>query len=202
MNSARLLVGALLLTAAGGAAPPRPVVTVRQGATDTTPTADFQVVRLRRAPFSLVFDLPRDINDNKAHPERTAAVVVATAPKGLASIKVGLRTADSPYLMPGSGLAGVNDGVGYTSIFPDTEGCHYLWYESPRYCRTKLLGTNADGTLHLEWRIYQVMLVDGGPEIPLAQTRFAALYFAFFVDKNANGRVDAGELNKLALAFQ
>lgn len=203
MNFIRLLAGTLLLTTAlgaGPATPPRPAVTIRQGTTVVTPTADLQVVRLRRAPFALVFDLPRDVNDNKPHPDRAAALVAATSPQGLASIKVGLRTATSPFLAPESAMASENDGSDST-IFPDTDGAHYFWYESPTFRRAKLLSTNADGTLHLERSISRVMFEVGRPEIPLAQTTFSALYFAFFVDKNRNGRVDEGELTKLAVSF-
>lgn len=127
-------------------------------------------------------------------------MVVATSAQRLASIKVGLRTEDSPYLNPGAGLAGEEGG--YAAIFPDTEGLHYLYYESPQERRLKLLGTNPDGSLHLEWSISHVLFEQQAAATPLARTTFPALYFAFFVDKNRNERVDAGELSKLAVAFQ
>jgi hypothetical protein len=54
MNLLRFLTAGLLLTTvigAGLAAPQRPKVTIQQGKTAVTPTADFQVVKLRRGPF-------------------------------------------------------------------------------------------------------------------------------------------------------
>ncbi|GAA4369260.1 hypothetical protein GCM10023185_42740 [Hymenobacter saemangeumensis] len=170
-------------------------VTLRQDSFSRTPGRDFDTLSIRRDAFSLLFDnQPYDGQGQRYH---AAHVVVATNPQALAGITVGLKTQDSPYLEEGSGMAGTD--LGYTSILPDTEGQHYLYYDTPTDHRVELLGTRPDGTRQLEWKISQVLVNE--QDVPLAQTRLRALYFAVFIDHNLNEVVEAGELAKLAVRF-
>jgi hypothetical protein len=186
----------LLLTSACSSVPPLPV-TVRQDGQQTTTSQETAAATLRRAPFSLRFSCQP--YDEKKELYHAVHVVVTTTAEAQADIKVGLKTADSPYLEEGSGMAGTDQG--YTAVMPDIVGQHYLYYASPRDHRVELLGTNPDGTQQLEWNITNVMLEGSEQEIPLPATTMPALYFAVFIDKNLDEQIQAGELTKLKVKF-
>lgn len=194
-----IILGSALLLVACSPTPPKTAaylpVTVQQGSFSSTPTQDFDSLTLRREAFSLVFD--NQPYDAKAAHYHAAHVVVATNPQALAGITIGLKTQDSPYLEEGAGMAGTD--AGYPSILPDTEGQHYLYYDTPADHRVELLRTNPDGTRRLEWKISKVLVNE--QDVPLAETQLRSLYLAVFIDHNLNQEIEAGELAKLAVHF-
>jgi hypothetical protein len=193
----RLLFLGFLFTACAKAPKKVPYlpITVQQENRRSTPGKDFEIITLKRDEFSLLFD--SQLYDEQKKLYHAANIVVTTNEQTLAGIKVGLKTVDSPYLEPGSGLAGGE--LGYDAVSIDAVGEHYVYYANAKDHRAELRQINPDGTRRLEWKISKVM--ENEQEILLRDSKLNTLYFAVFIDKNLNEEIEAGELAKLAISF-
>ena len=80
-------------------------------------------------------------------------------------------------------------------LFVDPQLTHYLYYQGPKDHRWSRADVTATGAA-LE---RDVVTLNGKP---IAQYADPALYLLFFIDYTNPGKIDAGELKKITLAFK
>lgn len=150
-------------------------------------------IMLKKAAFTIRFYNKRYTDDT---PYATM-ISAFTDEASLGKVRVGVKTEDTPFFSPGTGLAA--DQTGYSAIFLDNEANHYLYYKDEKDKRADLVSDDK-GILTLEWTPHSFYLK--GKDTQFADAGISTVYFVMFTDNNRNGIVDKGELKKVTLTFK
>ncbi|SMG23690.1 hypothetical protein SAMN05661096_01415 [Marivirga sericea] len=152
-----------------------------------------ETVELDRQEFSLRFyNKPYKPESNEFYSAQIAAFLKK---EELDKINLGIQKADLKCFEPGSGMAPNRSGRYESLIFKDN-GHHYTIYENSDSKRLNLI-SESDEILKLEFEINQ--LYYEGKQIKLKDTDLDKFYIAVLIDRNLNGVIDEGELNKLTI---
>lgn len=152
-----------------------------------------KTIKLDKTPFSLRFyNKKYDLENKKFYAAQIAAFMDKSE---FDKVNVGLAKTELPCFSPGSGLAASRNGK-YESLYFDNEGHHYAYYKNSESKRLRLL-KNSGNLLQLEFDINS--MVYNNKRVNITQTDLKEFYLAFVIDKNLNGIIDKGELNKLTI---
>ncbi|WP_375580246.1 hypothetical protein ABWH96_04200 [Marivirga tractuosa] len=155
-----------------------------------------ETVELDRQEFSLRFyNKPYKPESNEFYSTQIAAFLNK---EELDKIKLGMQKADLPFFEPGSGMAPSKSGK-YESLIFKNNGHHYTIYENSDSKRLNLI-SESDEILKLEFEINQLFY--DGNQIKMKDTDLDEFYIAVLIDRNLNGVIDEGELNKLTIKLK
>jgi len=155
-----------------------------------------EIVEIDKKGFSLRFYNKKYDSENKKF--YSAQIGAFIDKSEFDKVKVGLSKADLPCFEPGSGMA-PNRSRKYESLIFNNSGHHYTIYENSESKRLNLL--NDSGKLmKLEFEINS--LYYDSKEVKMTETDLNEFYIAFLIDKNLNGIIDKGELNKLTIKIK
>ena len=185
-----LLLAALPLLSA--AQNPNDVTITQNGKTILLKDGDNELV-LKKAGFAIQFFCER-YTDEAFNAVKIAAF---TDKASLDKVSIGANSEEVPYLGPYTGIAG--DQLGYSSIFLNNEGHHYLYYKDEEDRRATLIAEK-DGLLNLEWKPHSFYLDEEDKEF--ADAGITTFYLVIFTDSNKDKKVDRGELKKVSITFK
>ncbi|QDO94907.1 hypothetical protein FNB79_13330 [Formosa sediminum] len=152
-----------------------------------------KTVNLNKAPFSLRFyNKAYNLENNLLYAARIAAFRDKSE---FDKVKIGIATQYLPCFASGSGIAANRSGS-YEHLYFMNDGHHYTMYKDSTSKRLKLL-SESDSLLHLEFEINSLVYDD--KTMSMENTDLSQFYLAVFIDKNLNGIIDKGELNKLTI---
>jgi len=146
-----------------------------------------------KAPFSLQFHGKR-YAENEYNPIRIAALSNQSV---YDKVAVGQEKNALANFGPATGLAGAKQG--YSALFINDYGHHYLYYENEQHRRLKLLNDYGDH-LFFEFPISKFFIDEMFYDIEKAP--ISTLYLVIFIDRNSDEIMDAGELTKLVLQLE
>ena len=155
-----------------------------------------QTIEVKREGFSLRFYNQKYDSENKKF--YSAQIAAFIDKSELDKIKIGMSKSDLPCFEPGSGMAPDRSGKYETLIF-NNSGHHYIPYENSESKRVNLL-EEANGLVKLEFEI-NVLYCDN-QEVKVTDTELNEFYLAFLIDKNLNGIIDKGEINKISIKIK
>ena len=153
-------------------------------------------IEIERREFSLRFLNKRYDSKNKKF--YSAQIAAFTDKSEFDKIKTGLSKTDLPCFEPGSGMAPNKSGK-YESLIFNNSGHHYTTYENSDSKRLNLLKESGE-LLNLEFEVNS--LYYSSKEVKMIETDLKEFYMAFLIDKNLNGTIDSGELNKLTIKIK
>lgn len=140
--------------------------------------------------------------NKKYKPEKQAFYAIQLASfldiKELEKVKIGQKTAEVPFLEPGSGMAPHASGQ-YEALFLNRFGHHYLFYQNADKRRLNLIKTQGE-QLQLEF-VIKTLSIDGKEE-QISETDVNEFYVVIFIDRNLNKIIDERELSKLTIQLQ
>jgi len=87
----------------------------------------------------------------------------------------------------------------YESLIFNNRGHHYTFYENRKSNRLKLIDDSGN-LLKLEFEINS--LYYNNKKVKMENTELKEFYIAFLIDRNLNGIIDNGELNKLTIKIK
>tara|TARA_Y100000766_G_C18724034_1_gene515419 strand:- start:177 stop:809 length:633 start_codon:yes stop_codon:yes gene_type:complete len=161
------------------------------------PINDFlETIEIDRKEFSLRFHNKKYDSENKKF--YSAQIAAFTEKSEFNKLKTGMSKSDLPCFEPGSGMAPNRSGK-YESLIFKSSGHHYTVYENSESKRLNLLNESGD-LLKLEFEINS--LYYNSKEVKMTETDLKEFYVAFLIDKNLNGTIDKGELNKLIIKIK
>ena len=152
-----------------------------------------KTIKLDKKPFSLRFYNKKYDPENKKF--YTAQIAAFIEKSEFDKVKVGLAKNKLPCFSPGSGIAANKSGK-YEFLYFNNEGHHYAYYKNSESKRLRLL-KNFGNLLQLEFDINSMAY--NNKKVKINQTNLKEFYLAFFIDKNLNGIIEKGELNKLTI---
>jgi len=171
-------------------------LTIFQNSNEITIDDPSELIEVERSEFSLRFYNMKYDSENKRF--YSAQIAAFTDKTEFDKIKTGLSKTDLPCFEPGSGMAPDRSGK-YESLIFNNSGHHYTTYENSESKRLNLL-EESNGLLKLEFEINA--LYYDSKEVNMAETELKEFYLAFLIDKNLNGTIDNGELNKLTIKIK
>ncbi len=148
---------------------------------------------IAKAPFALRFYCQRYTKD-AYHAVQIAALRDQSA---FDKVSVGMPMEELANFGPASGLAGTSEG--YDALYLNDYGHHYLYYENEQNRRLLLLDKEGEN-LFLEFHVPKFFFGDKLYEI--ADAPISTVYLVIFIDRNADGIMDSGELTKLTLHLE
>ena len=155
-----------------------------------------ETIEIDRAPFSLRFyNKKYDSKNKKFHSAQIAAFLEKS---DFDNINTGMAKNDLSCFELGSGMAPNQSGK-YESLIFNTNGHHYTTYENTDSKRLNLL-KESNGLIKLEFEINA--LYYDHKDLKMSETKLKEFYIAFLIDKNLNGIIDEGELNKLTVKLK
>lgn len=131
--------------------------------------------------------------ESATHAVQIAAFTDATM---LDKIQAGSKIDEVPYFSPGTGMAADKDG--YSSIFLNEEGHHYIYYASEEDKRATVVSRKKDEVL-LEWQPRSFYLSD--QDVPFSESGISEFFMVILFDSNNNGIADQGEFHKVTIRF-
>jgi len=155
-----------------------------------------ETVEIERKKFSLRFYNKKYKPENKEF--YSAQIAAFLNPNELDKIKIGMKKTDLSCFKPGSAMAPARSGKYETLIF-NNNGHHYVIYENPENKRLNLIDDSGK-LLKLEFEINS--LYYNNKEVKMENTELNKFYIAFLIDRNLNGIIDKGELNKLTIKIK
>jgi len=171
-------------------------LTVFQNGTERTINDLSETIEIDKKEFSLRFYNKKYDSENKKF---YSAQIAAFIDKSVFdNLKVGLSKSELPCFEPGSGMATDRRGK-YKSLIFNNSGHHYTMYENTESKRLNLLEETRK-LLKLEFEINS--LYYDNKEVEMTKTDLKEFYIAFLIDKNLNGTIDKGELNKLTIKIK
>ncbi len=171
---------------------PNRISIVQEGKTILLQEGDNEL-KLNKAPFSIQFFCKR-YSDEAFNAIQIAAF---TDKASLDKVAVGVNADEVPYLAPYTGIAA--DQLGYSSIFLNNEGHHYLYYKDEEDRRATLIAEK-NGLLKLEWQPHSFYLEEEDKEF--AESGITTFYLVIFTDSNKDKKVDKEELKKVSITFR
>ncbi|MBL3658801.1 hypothetical protein [Fulvivirga sediminis] len=155
-----------------------------------------ETAELDKKEFSLRFyNKKYDVENNKFYSAQIAAFMDKSE---FDKVKIGLEMAELSCFEPGTGMAPARSGI-YESLILTNTGHHYTFYENEESKRLNLLDDSGD-LVKLEFEINS--LYYDGKKVSMTETDLSEFYIAFLIDKNLNGIIDQGELNKLTIKLK
>lgn len=153
-------------------------------------------IEIDRRDFSFRFYNKKYDSENKKF---YAAQIAAFSDKSeMDKLKIGLAKSDIPCFEPGSGMAPDESGK-YESLIFNNSAHHYVLYENAESKRANLLKDSGE-LIRLEFEIKSLSYHN--KDVKMAETDLKEFYIAFLIDKNLNGIIDTGELNKLTIKIK
>lgn len=183
----------LILTPFWAAAADNREVTITQQGKTTVLTEEENELVLKKEAFTIGFF-------NKAYgDEADFATAIAAFPEDepLSRVHSGIAVEEVPYLAAGTGMSATD--TGYTALFYNPEGHHYLYYQDEQHKRVQLVARKGDW-LQLSWTVSAVNT--DNEERTFAAAGLENLYLVIFTDADRNGYIDEGELRKLSIRFE
>jgi len=171
-------------------------LTVFQNGSEISVGKPYESIEIEKNEFALRFYNKKYDSENKKF--YSAQIAAFIDKSEFDKIKTGLSKTDLPCFEPGSGMAPDRSGK-YESLIFNNSGHHYATYENSESKRLNLL-KESNGLLKLEFEI-KALYYDS-KEVTMAETELEEFYLAFFIDKNLNGTIDNGELNKLTIKIK
>ena len=153
-------------------------------------------IEIEREPFSLKFYNRKYDSVKKRY--HSAQIAAFTDKSEFDKIKTGMSKDDLECFSSGSGIAAGRNGK-YESLIFSNSGHNYTFYENPEHERLILL-KESNGILRLEYQVNSVYY-DGRTE-SINEIELSIFYLAFLIDKNLDGVIDNGELNKLTIKIK
>jgi len=171
-------------------------LTIYQNGVETTIISPYETVEIDKKEFSLRFYNNRYNSESK---EFYSAQIAAFINKSeLDKVKIGISKSDLSCFEPGSGMAPYRSGK-YESLIFNNSAHHYTIYENSESKRLNLLD-DSEKLLKLEFEINS--LYYDNTEVRMSDTKLDEFYIAFLIDRNLNGIIDKGELNKLTIKIK
>ena len=155
-----------------------------------------KTIEIAREKFSLKFYNKKNDSGNKNL--YVARLAVFKDKSEFDKIEQGKSKSDVPCFRKGTELAADRNDK-YETLYLDNEGHHYLTYTNSCNNRVNLLG-ELNGLLKLEFEINGFYL--DNKDVKMADIKFNEFYIAFLIDKNFNGIIDEGELNKISIKIK
>ncbi len=152
-----------------------------------------QTVQVSKENFSIRFYNKRYNAENK---EFYSAQIAAFLEKSeLDKIELGMLKSDLACFAPGTGMAPSRSGK-YERLVFNNNAHHYTMYENSYSKRLNLIEESGEFQ-KLEFEI--LGLYYDNKEIKMTDADLTEFYIAFLIDRNLNGKIDAGELKKLTI---
>lgn len=155
-----------------------------------------ETIEIEKIGFSLRFYNKKYNSENKKF--YSAQIAAFKDKSEFDKLNTGMSKSDLPCFEPGSGMAPDRSGKYETLIF-NNRGHHYAPYENSDSKRLNLL-EDSGGLLKLEFEINSLYYEN--KEVEMTETELKEFYIAFLIDKNLNGIIDKGELNKLTIKLK
>lgn len=171
-------------------------LTVFQNGSEINIIKPSESIEIERDEFALRFYNKK--YDSKNKKLYSAQIAAFTNKSEFDKLKTGLTKKDLPYFKLGSGMAPDRSGK-YESLIFNNNGHHYITYENSESKRLNLL-EESNGLLKLEFEIST--LYYDSKKVNMTKTELKEFYLAFLIDKNLNGIIDNGELNKLTIKIK
>lgn len=154
---------------------------------------EYTELELKREAFTIRFSNRRYTDD--AH--YATRIAVFTDKELLDKVMTGVNVNEVPYFAPYTGIAA--DSFGYSSIFMNNEGHHYLYYKEEQDKRANLV-SESNGVLELEWSPHSFYLDEQDKDF--ATAGIDRFYIVIFSDRDLDNTVGFGELQKIAVTFK
>lgn len=168
-------------------------LTVFQNGTEFPVKYTSAPIDIEKSEFSLRFYNKKYDSENKQF--YSTQIAAFTDKSEFDKIKVGLSKTDLSCFEPGSGMATNRSGKYEVLIF-NNNGHHYTFYENPDSKRLNLLDDSGK-VMKFEFEINSVYHND--KVVKMTETDLSEFYIALLIDKNLDGIIDQGELNKLTI---
>lgn len=167
-----------------------------QGNTVVNLDDEYNVVPLKKAPFSIQFQ------NTEYNPDRNlygaTQIAAFSQPKNMSEVTSGINTSTISFFEPGTGLAGPYEG-GYLYV-DEPNSHHFIYYSRDENSRCTLLSEGVDDLLALSYTVNNFNF--GGKELSVKKWATDNIYLVIFIDKNSNKLVDKGEFARVAIRFQ
>jgi N-methylhydantoinase B/oxoprolinase/acetone carboxylase alpha subunit len=171
-------------------------LTVFQNGTENPISNLSETIEIDKTQFSLRFYNKKYDSENKKF--YSAQIAAFRDKSELDKLITGLSMSASTCFSPGSGMA-ANRSNKYTKLILNNRGHHYAPYKNTDSKRVNLL-EDTGKLLKLEFEINS--LYYDNKEVKMTETELKEFYLAFLIDKNLNGIIDKGELNKVTIKIK
>ncbi|MCC5920805.1 MAG: hypothetical protein LAT68_06680 [Cyclobacteriaceae bacterium] len=171
-------------------------LTLFQNGNKTTIDQASKTIGIERDEFSLRFYNKKYDTENKMF--YAARIAAFTDISEFDKIKLGMLKSEIPYFKTGSGMAPDRSGM-YEALILKNSGHHYLPYENSESKRVNFLNEVND-LARLEFEIKSIY--HENVEVKMANTTLNEFYLVFLIDKNLNGIIEEGEMNKITIKIK
>jgi len=172
-------------------------VIFKQKKRSVTISKPYDSITLSKGPFAMDFYCKQ--YDEAGEVYNAVSVAVLADENDIGDISVGRNLNDIPYFGLGTGFAA--DKSGYTSIYINNEGRHYLYYKNEQDKRVNLVSAGSEMLL-LEWEVAAFLNKETQEDIPMSELKNDYLYFVVLMDRNRNNIIDEWEVKVVKILFK
>ncbi len=175
-------------------------VLVVQGDNEIVIDQENTTVSIERSSFSIQFYNKAYRSESKTFHSAQLAAYLDSTP--LDEVQIGMQYNEFHSFAPGTGLAGKKGGYD-TLHFNKSHAHHYLFYENEGdRGKTVQLIEQSGENLKLELRVDHFFYSENESEVTVADSNIDQFYLVMIIDRDLDGIIDEGELNKLTIQFK